>query len=124
MRLGLMRLVREHPKGEQLFTAPPEEGSAERRTLGPSPWPVCIFWDPPRVDVQPKTTLEDDPRVEISYLHSEAASETSTQETSTAAIGASRTLPEEQPRVARRTSLQHSLLVASGKVEGTTAPAS
>ena len=116
-----MQLVKEHPKGEQLFTAPPEKGSAECSTLGPSPWPVCIFWDPPQVDVQSKTTLGNDIRVEECTQHNKDV--TSDRETTTVAMGESGTnVDEAQPQVLRRTELHHDLLIASGKIGGAKAP--
>ena len=64
-----MQLVREHPQGEFIFTAPPQGRSKERRVLGPTPWPVCVFWDPPAAELEPpKVSLDDDPRVETDPL--------------------------------------------------------
>ena len=65
-----MEIVKEHPQGERLFTAPPKEQySKERLDLGPSPWPVCVFWDPPREESTPREArLEEDSRVEADHL--------------------------------------------------------
>ena len=96
--------------------------SEERCTLGPSPWPVCIFWDPPAVGVQSKTTLENDPRVERDQHHPEAASDPSNQEASTPTHGKQVNMAGQQPPVLWRTDLRHVLLVASGKVAGANKP--
>ena len=115
-----MQLVKEYPKGEQLFTAPPEDSRGEvRRELGPSPWPVCIFWDPPSVDVQPKTSLADDPRVESHDLDSEAAP-ASNQQTAAAASGVEK---DQGAQVGPHSKdphgdLRHRLLIVQGRLNG------
>ena len=40
-----MQLIRSYPKGVNLFSAPGP--SSTRVRLGPTPWPVLVFWDPP-----------------------------------------------------------------------------
>ena len=42
-----MQVIKEYPKGSRLFTGLPRRGSAEREPLGPVPWPVQVFYDPP-----------------------------------------------------------------------------
>lgn len=44
-----MQLVHTFPAGTRLFTAPGATPGAKRRALGPTHWPVYIFWDPPVV---------------------------------------------------------------------------
>ena len=114
-----MDLVREHPAGEQLFTAPPEDGrSMERRRLGPTPWPVCVFWDPPRVDVPPKTSLEDDPRVEPVQLDA-ADDPDSNQATAAAASGAAEEQTQEGPLSKDpHGDLSRRLLIVHGRLNG------
>jgi len=45
--LQSMHLIKEYPKGSRIFSAPAEGSSAERVPLGPTPWPVQVFYDPP-----------------------------------------------------------------------------
>ncbi|KAK9800185.1 hypothetical protein WJX73_005436 [Symbiochloris irregularis] len=68
-----MQQVRQHAAGERIFTAPPQGArNKERRNLGPTPWPVCVFWDPPRENgPPPKAKLDEDPRVETDPLRDE-----------------------------------------------------
>lgn len=54
-----MELVKTYVAGEQLFTAPVEKKGGARRQLGPTSWPVCIFWDPPTEDARPVQPNED-----------------------------------------------------------------
>ena len=42
-----MQLVHEYPARMQLFTRPVTPGSAERTAVGPTSWPVQVFYDPP-----------------------------------------------------------------------------
>lgn len=50
-------------KGTLLFTAPPEKGQlGGRRHLGPTQWPVVVFYDAPQPSVQPPSG--SDSRVE------------------------------------------------------------
>ena len=42
-----MHLIKEYPKGSRIFSAPGLHGSAEREPLGPTPWPVQVYYDPP-----------------------------------------------------------------------------
>jgi transposase InsO family protein len=42
-----MTLVHEYPARMQLFTKPVTPGSAERTAVGPTPWPVQVYYDPP-----------------------------------------------------------------------------
>ena len=57
--------VRTYPKGTELFTAP-AVGQGERRSLGPTRWPVVVLWDPPTTEDTPTDGVDD--RVETSYL--------------------------------------------------------
>lgn len=41
------RLLRTYPAGSRLFTAPPLAPGEPRVDMGPTKWPVCVFWDPP-----------------------------------------------------------------------------
>ena len=42
-----MQVIKEYPKGTRLFSGPPGPSEKERQPLGPTPWPVQIFYDPP-----------------------------------------------------------------------------
>jgi hypothetical protein len=42
-----MHIIKEYPKGSKLFTGPSKDGSGTREQLGPTPWPVQVFYDPP-----------------------------------------------------------------------------
>lgn len=62
-----MQLVETIPKGEQVFTAPPTKVGEARRELSRTPWPMCIFWDPP-AEYTPPEQPDEDPRVETDHL--------------------------------------------------------
>ena len=114
-----MKKVREHAAGEDLFTAPPEGRSKERRRLGPSPWPVCVFWDPPSMDAS-TVPVEEDPRVEICNLTTVAKSPI-TQATDTSDQGVRGANAVEDASVAMHDDHHARLLVATGRVHGATA---
>lgn len=42
-----MQVIKEYPKGTRLFSGPPGPGTTERQPLGPTPWPVQVYYDPP-----------------------------------------------------------------------------
>ena len=110
-----MLLVKQHPKGEMLFTAPPKDGCNERTTLGPSPWPVCIFWDAPREVAPQAAKLDEDPRVRSDQPNNEEPS-TSTQSEASSTM-------EQEGRIHGVAATQHDgshrrLLVVNGRVNG------
>ena len=112
-----MEMVKRHDSGEDLFTAPPkDQRSKERRDLGPSPWPVCIFWDPPNVDAQ-EASLEDDPRVETDPLP-DGDQPSSDQQDPDPAKEEEDDDSGDQPRVATHEPHRRSLLIAHGRVHG------
>jgi hypothetical protein len=43
------RLLRTYPAGTNLFTAPPKQPGGPRVSMGPTKWPMCVFWDPPMI---------------------------------------------------------------------------
>lgn len=47
-----MTLVHEYPARTQLFTKPVSSGSPERTFVGPTPWPIQVFYDPPAATVE------------------------------------------------------------------------
>ena len=44
------RVIHTYPKGSNLFSIPTSPASPDRVNVGPTPWPVIIFYDPPAVD--------------------------------------------------------------------------
>jgi hypothetical protein len=42
-----MQVIKEYPKGSCLFTGAPKADSTDREPLGPVPWAVQVFYDPP-----------------------------------------------------------------------------
>jgi 16S rRNA G966 N2-methylase RsmD len=42
-----MQVIKEYPKGSRLFSGSPRNGSADREPLGPTPWPIQVYYDPP-----------------------------------------------------------------------------
>lgn len=56
-----LRLLRRYPAGSTLFTAPSRRPSEDRVDMGPTKWPVCVFWDPPTLQGFVKTLPSDDP---------------------------------------------------------------
>ena len=52
-----MQLVKEYPRGAQLFTSPAKPGVRERTVCGPIEWPVMVYYDPP--SEEPKEQPED-----------------------------------------------------------------
>lgn len=58
-----MQLVHEYPVRMQLFTKPVSPGSASRVSVGPAPWSVQVFYDPPNpiATNSPLTATPDPP---------------------------------------------------------------
>ncbi len=52
-----MQQVAEYKRGEHLFTAPGITPQDPRHDLGPTQWPVIVFWDPPRPTKKIETTV-------------------------------------------------------------------
>ena len=70
VKMAGMQLVHRHEIGEHIFTAPPRQRGEERRDVGPIPWPVNIFWDPPQPEGLPaEVALDEEPRVEPGQPH-------------------------------------------------------
>lgn len=53
------RLLRTYPAGTDLFTAPSKEPGGPRVSMGPTKWPVCVFWDPPMTQGFVKALTKD-----------------------------------------------------------------
>ena len=46
-----MQLVHTYPARYDLFTRPSRTDPTQRERVGPAPWPVCVYYDPPSEDV-------------------------------------------------------------------------
>lgn len=46
--LSRMRLLKIFPRGYHLFNAPPAQTGQKRHRLGGLPWPIAVYYDPPR----------------------------------------------------------------------------
>ena len=108
-----MEHVKRHEQGERIFTAPPLTKGEERRDVGPTPWPVNVYWDPPRPGELPtKVSVEEDHRVETSYPHEEEPTPQDQE-----ASG-----PDEQPEIedfgARPHPNRRQLIIVDGKCQG------
>ena len=117
-----MQLVKEHSKGEQLFTAPPTGRSKERRVLGPAPWPVCVFWDPPAAEeLPPRVSLDDDPRVETGPLLEEEPDD-SDQRPHVGLMEHSKEeeqpVADDSPALAKHDDNRNRLLIVRGRIGG------
>jgi hypothetical protein len=53
-----MRLVHEYPARTQLFTRPDPVNPAARQKVGPAPWPVQVYFDPPLLPTITNINLE------------------------------------------------------------------
>ena len=42
-----LRLLKTYPAGTKLFTVPSKTPGGPCIDMGPTKWPVCVFWDPP-----------------------------------------------------------------------------
>ena len=69
-RVSHLRRIGQYPRGTDLFTAAGPRG--ERTALGPTRWPVIVFWDPATAEAPP--TAEQDARLEDCSLYSQASS--------------------------------------------------
>ena len=65
-----LRLLKTYPAGTKLFTVPSKTPDGPCIDMGPTKWPVCVFWDPPTLQgfvkpipynatTEPATTSEE-----------------------------------------------------------------
>ena len=114
-----MQLVETIPEGESVFTAPPTKAGGARRELSLTPWPVCIFWDPP-AEYTPSGQSDEDPRVETDHLDGgDHPNDIPTANTSRGEEETEDGDPKEPPVATR--DLSHNLVVARGRVHGANA---
>ena len=89
-----MRLLHEYPAHTQLFTRPNADPALDRVQVGPAPWPVQVFYDPPvpssitniSLDNLPSTSGSSPPSQYPPELSSPSPSNISTQPNSSSLL--------------------------------------
>ena len=115
--MNSLERVRQYPKGTDLFTAPAASGKGERESLGPTNWPVIVFWDPPKKHSSPPEEI--DTRLEDCSQQSGVDNDSDGEEKdpSIDEINVQRTAELEKP-AAYEPQNRRRLLVARGKCKG------
>ena len=64
-KTGGLQAVMEYPTGSRIFTASRASTSThDRRDLGPTHWPVVVFWDPPGLEDPPAENTVEEERIQ------------------------------------------------------------